>query len=183
MKYATNEERKAARINYSKKYREDPSNREAQRIRMKEYNSSPARREHLRQYAKKYRSNPVRIEARRQYALDPVNIESKRRYYSKPETKEAGRWYSVKSVYGLDKIAHEKMLESQGGACAICEGVNANGRSLFVDHDHKTGKVRAFLCQGCNSGLGYFKENIERMKLAIAYLEKHSTQTPQPQSL
>lgn len=51
--------------------------------------------------------------------------------------------------------------------CEIC-GVEGE---LYADHNHQTGKLRGFLCQGCNSGLGYFKENVEAMQSAISYLK------------
>jgi hypothetical protein len=42
-----------------------------------------------------------------------------------------------------------------------------------VDHCHVTGKIRGILCYNCNMGLGYFKEDIEIMKLALEYLIQH----------
>jgi hypothetical protein len=43
---------------------------------------------------------------------------------------------------------------------------------LHVDHDHKTGLIRGLLCTQCNPGIGYFQDSIERLQLAIKYLEK-----------
>lgn len=70
------------------------------------------------------------------------------------------------------------MLASQNGACAICGGVNTNGRALSVDHDHaccpgkkSCGKcVRALLCGDCNMGLGKFRDDPELLRAAIEYL-------------
>jgi dihydroorotase-like cyclic amidohydrolase len=45
-------------------------------------------------------------------------------------------------------------------------------RALAVDHDHKTGKVRALLCRNCNTGLGNFQDSPELLKTAIQYLEE-----------
>lgn len=42
-----------------------------------------------------------------------------------------------------------------------------------VDHNHKTGAIRKFLCTNCNRGLGHFHESINKMKTAIRYLEEH----------
>ncbi|MCU0443700.1 MAG: endonuclease VII domain-containing protein [Microscillaceae bacterium] len=61
--------------------------------------------------------------------------------------------------------------------CPICEkgsipGITAN---FVKDHDHLTGKAREWICDSCNTGLGRFKDDINLLKRAIAYLEKHST--------
>jgi hypothetical protein len=42
-----------------------------------------------------------------------------------------------------------------------------------VDHNHETGQIRGVLCHQCNRGIGAFKDNIERMKRALNYLEEH----------
>lgn len=57
--------------------------------------------------------------------------------------------------------------------CPICNkmsivGVTAN---LVVDHDHKTGKGRTWICDSCNTGLGRFKDDIDLLKKVIKYLE------------
>jgi hypothetical protein len=40
-----------------------------------------------------------------------------------------------------------------------------------VDHDHKTGELRAILCFKCNSALGNFDDDPERMHRAARYVE------------
>lgn len=83
--------------------------------------------------------------------------------------------------YGITEIEVAAMLASQGGACAICGDTEMpidkrTGKpyDLAIDHDHVTGKVRELLCPGCNNGLGCFRDSLERLHKAIAYLEKHS---------
>jgi hypothetical protein len=46
-------------------------------------------------------------------------------------------------------------------------------RKLFVDHNHRTGKVRELLCTNCNAGFGYFKESPEILANAIDYAIRH----------
>ncbi len=65
------------------------------------------------------------------------------------------------------------MFEEQDGCCAICKRHQSEfTKSLFIDHCHKTNKVRGLLCHNCNIGLGSFKDNIELMKNGINYLNK-----------
>jgi hypothetical protein len=43
---------------------------------------------------------------------------------------------------------------------------------LAIDHDHETGVVRGLLCGQCNHQLlGGSHDSIERLRLAITYLE------------
>ena len=66
---------------------------------------------------------------------------------------------------------YNELLAAQGHSCAICGGVDEDGRNLSVDHDHKTGYVRGLLCSQCNLGLGCFKDEHDRLKGAIDYLD------------
>lgn len=65
---------------------------------------------------------------------------------------------------GLKKKRREK-----NGICEIC-GIHCFS---YKDHDHKTGKQRGILCFNCNCGIGLFKDNVERLKKTIDYLEKY----------
>lgn len=80
----------------------------------------------------------------------------------------------LKAKYGIEFSDYQKMLEQQGGKCAICGGDGGVGNSelfsLFVDHCHATGRIRGLLCMKCNSGLGYFEDNKMRLESAIKYL-------------
>ncbi len=50
--------------------------------------------------------------------------------------------------------------------CDICGAKTRLNR----DHCHKTMKARGWLCTNCNLGIGYFKDDINLLKRAIAYL-------------
>lgn len=116
------------------------------------------------------------------------------KWYAKPENKAAKAEYQrqrkrempervfhirrnsyLKSKFGITPERYEEMLAAQNGVCAIC-GSPEPGRSspyFHVDHCHDTGVVRALLCNGCNLGLGHFKDDISRLEGAVAYLKGH----------
>ncbi len=72
--------------------------------------------------------------------------------------------------YGIKLEEYNRLLEKQGGVCAICKKQCSTKTRLSIDHDHITGKVRGLLCRRCNAGLGAFSDKIEELKLAIKYL-------------
>lgn len=74
--------------------------------------------------------------------------------------------------YGMDANDYFALLESQGGACAICRKLPKKTRRLCVDHCHSTGHVRGLLCDRCNGALGSFGDSVEVLMTAIRYLER-----------
>jgi len=66
------------------------------------------------------------------------------------------------------------MFAAQEGKCAVCNKHQAEfKKALAVDHNHKNGKIRALLCNHCNTALGLLLEDkILILKLA-KYVEKH----------
>jgi len=72
------------------------------------------------------------------------------------------------------------MHKKQNGLCLICGNAETSRnpktgepRSLAVDHDHETGKIRGLLCTFCNTALGKFHDDVEILKKAIDYLISH----------
>lgn len=79
-------------------------------------------------------------------------------------------------LYGITPEQFAEMLAAQGNACAICRTTEPGGKGGWhVDHCHDGGQIRALLCHHCNLGLGHFKDDINRMLAAIAYLEAHAS--------
>jgi CRISPR/Cas system-associated protein Cas10 (large subunit of type III CRISPR-Cas system) len=89
-----------------------------------------------------------------------------------PTEREKHNGYLLRT-YGISLAEYEALFEAQGNVCAICrETCNRKTTTrLCVDHDHATGMVRGLLCFQCNVGLGKFKEDVQRLKSAIEYLE------------
>ena len=85
----------------------------------------------------------------------------------------------LKYRYGITLEQRDKMLDEQGGLCAICSEelsvkVKAKNKAC-VDHCHESNTIRGILCYQCNVGLGSFKDNIELFERAIKYLEEKET--------
>ena len=91
------------------------------------------------------------------------------------QSKEDKRRHTIKHNYGLSWDSYLALLEKQNSCCAIC-GVRENAdKSLDIDHDHTTGKVRGLLCGHCNRGLGNFKDSTELLENAVKYLNENKT--------
>jgi Recombination endonuclease VII len=90
----------------------------------------------------------------------------------KSEHKEQNKNSILKRKFGITLDQYKEMFEKQNGLCAICnKEEKVNGRSLAVDHNHKTGKVRGLLCNKCNHHvLSGANDNINILQSAINYL-------------
>lgn len=107
-----------------------------------------------------------------------------RSYRKNPATKKRREQARAAKRYGITIQEYDAMFKAQKGLCAICgkpertrNRVDASIRSLAIDHDHKTGKVRALLCVQCNGGLGQFDDNLKLLQAAILYLSPKATRT------
>ncbi len=99
------------------------------------------------------------------------------RRQKKAENPEPFREYEFKRGlrrnYGMTVEQYREILNSQNGCCACCgKHESLFKRRLHVDHDHDSGQVRALLCTECNPGIGYFGHSVERLEMAIRYLNK-----------
>lgn len=78
----------------------------------------------------------------------------------------------LKRLYGITLDDYNKMFATQNGCCIICgQHQTKKERSLAVDHDHLTGNVRALLCGGCNTQLGWYEKYMNKIN---EYLQIHS---------
>lgn len=74
---------------------------------------------------------------------------------------------------GLTLKDYDRVVSKQGKTCAICRGPpDGLWKKYSIDHCRKTGKMRGLLCNKCNLGIGYFRDNPLLLKKAIAYLRR-----------
>lgn len=114
---------------------------------------------------------------------DGLNIccrQCRKEYYEK--NKERSRPRAIESTYGITIEYYNDLLDQQNNCCAVCGGVNENGRALAVDHDHtccpgkkSCGKcVRGLLCGRCNFMLGNARDNDEILSEGAKYVKRHA---------
>ncbi len=122
------------------------------------YAEDPAK--HIERVKAWRRANPERL------------AEYMREYRRRPKRKESERAGHLRRKYGMTLEQFDAMLEAQGGVCAICGKPRPEERTLHVDHDHDTGKIRGLLCFRCNNALGDFEEEYELFRGAADYLDR-----------
>ena len=92
-----------------------------------------------------------------------------------PHYKTRGRRNWIKYEYGISLEDYEKLLIQQNFLCFICgKQLGLFKKHTHLDHNHKTKKIRKFLCRGCNQGIGNFEENTKNMGNAINYLKEYN---------
>jgi hypothetical protein len=132
---------------------------ESERKRRQQREAQPGYREKSKIRSREYR---LKNKAR----LSPKWREWQRNWHKTRPESAFNSW--LKTRYGIDTQEYRQMLLDQKGRCAIC-GKLPSKRRLFIDHDHKTNRVRALICEPCNIKLGVY-EKTEWMKSALAYL-------------
>jgi hypothetical protein len=100
------------------------------------------------------------------------DCESIRKKQYKYEPSQQSREKHRFKKYGLTENAYQNLILSQNNLCAICD--ESSEKSLYIDHDHKTGKVRGLLCSTCNTGLGFFRDDSNLLNKAINYLSSNT---------
>jgi len=87
---------------------------------------------------------------------------------------EYNRHHTCNDCFKKDlKVVYElaKVHKCNQTTCDCCG--KESETPLHLDHDHKTGKFRGWLCIKCNQGIGKLGDNIEGVTNALKFLEKH----------
>lgn len=98
--------------------------------------------------------------------------------------KETQAWYKdnkdvakntrLLANYGISLNEYKARLLAQDYKCPLCSKSFSEGAfgpdSPVVDHCHTNGHVRGIICNECNRGLGYFRDNPEALMNAVQYL-------------
>ena len=84
--------------------------------------------------------------------------------------------FSLKKRFNITLEQYNEMFTKQNGRCKICSKHQSEiARSLSVDHDHITGKVRGLLCSNCNCVLGLVKDSVDILEKSKLYLQTNGS--------
>ena len=130
-------------------------------------------RECEREYQKLlYKNDPTRsIERsrnwRKKYAAkySLVRREQRKKYYATELARK----------HKLTKAEVMRLLETQGASCKACGVVFDITKPLLrrnLDHCHKTGRVRGFLCSRCNTVAGFVNDDPSILHKISEYLTR-----------
>lgn len=100
----------------------------------------------------------------------------------------------IKAKYGLTEAEYTGLFLRQGCCCAICKaplrsqfdirreftGRRKVSDAAYVDHCHKSDRVRGLLCFNCNILLGKAKDSAKILLSAVGYLRASATRQAQP---
>ena len=120
-------------------------------------------------------NNKIHTEEQKISFLETLTIKKVQKNLIKQIVLDAGR--VVKSDRGSTAqpfVEHTaRMMANQNCQCAICKTKFANlpKRAVHLDHNHKTGATRGWLCANCNSGIGKLNDG-RLFNSALRYLRK-----------
>lgn len=84
----------------------------------------------------------------------------------------------LKYIYGITYENYIKILQDQKNKCGVCNTEFKDSykfpdlRSPCVDHNHLIKGIRGILCRGCNSGIGFFNDDVSLLEAALQWLKK-----------
>lgn len=113
-------------------------------------------RERARLY---YANNRERVRRSQRLYYERIGHTRKKRLMEQMATRRARQ-------YGLTLSQYRDALKRP---CDVCG--HASGRR-FVDHDHRTGRVRGTLCFDCNTAIGKLGDTADGLRRALSYLER-----------
>jgi DNA repair exonuclease SbcCD ATPase subunit len=80
----------------------------------------------------------------------------------------------TQTTFGLNREEYMALMAEQGDKCPICEKPFGK-KKKHLDHNHKTGEVRKFLCGTCNQAIGLFLEDTTALQATIDYLKGYDS--------
>ncbi len=118
---------------------------------------------------KAYDQTPERLVQKKVRQQTPKYRAQRRAFNQTPKGKAHNQIRQLKK-YNLTEDQYNLILKQQNNSCAICG--QPFQKTPHKDHNHQTGKFRGLLCNQCNRGIGYLKDDPHIVRKAANYLEK-----------
>lgn len=92
-------------------------------------------------------------------------------YYitNREHQKQSNKRAQIKKRYGLTIEEYDELIAKP---CAVCGEAK---KRRVMDHCHKTGSVRAALCDRCNWALGNMADDPDLLRSLADYVEAHAS--------
>ena len=132
-----------------------------------------------------FHRNKNNIDGRMSICID-CRREYKKTYYDKTQDHQRKRSktyyhshkeemvnYRLRSVYGISLEDKFNILKNQDFQCAECRKF-LSIEEAYVDHCHKTDRVRGLLCSKCNLALGLVDDAVNTLSNIKQYLENNN---------
>jgi Recombination endonuclease VII len=87
---------------------------------------------------------------------------------SSQATRDKARESRLRLIFNTCSEEYEKTLEFQNYVCGVTK---KPASTLYLDHDHATGKLRGLISYRINKGLALFDDNPAYLRAAADYLE------------
>lgn len=71
-----------------------------------------------------------------------------------------------------ERLEVKNLFEKFKNKCECCGSSNPRGKNWNLDHDHRTGKFRGFICMLCNTMLGMSRDSEKILMQGIEYLRR-----------
>lgn len=118
----------------------------------------------------------VKGERNPQYGIPNPNRGKK--FFPKEYYKQKNIDRQIRFNHKIEPYVYYSIKESQKSKCKVCGVTETEVDKLHLDHCHKTGKIRGFLCGRCNMALGLLQDNVEIITNLRKYLVESLGKTP-----
>ncbi len=127
------------------------------------------RGEYNRKYYQEHKSH-INSNVRKRRKDPDRKVHKREPEYYKKHPEKIKHNYLLRT-YGITYEEYNTLFVLQKGQCAICGAHQSElKKSLCVDHNHNTKKIRGLLCSKCNTGLGNFNDSLEMLHKAQDFL-------------
>jgi hypothetical protein len=88
-------------------------------------------------------------------------------------------WQARKFGYMKCTATAGEVVAAYTGSCVVCKAIG----KMHIDHCHRTGKFRGWLCRGCNHAIGHARDSPDVLRGLADYLDvtQGEDDSPPPQ--